>query len=160
MSIVDYNSTFDFGVDFKTNESAELSELLYEKIKSKFYTDVKRLSRFVEDHFNEAEAFFFRASSVILASQPSNIILSLTDSKSLHFKIYNGPNFETHLEVFYCPESEDDNIESVISIFENDREVYKNYGGLDFILQEFYKFIGCTVESFPTEEFEESVTSI
>lgn len=139
---------------------AELPALLYEKIRSKFYSDSSRLGRFIDGYFNEAEGFFYNASSIILATKPSNVIFSLTDSKSLHFKIFNSPNFETHLEVFYSKDDENDSIEGVISIFENEIEIYKDFGELNSIAPKYYKIIGCNMESISAEDLEENVTCI
>ncbi len=98
-----------------------------------FTKDLRRLKSFVEGYEINARTAFSRAIIEIDALNPTNIICGLTDSKSIYFRIYHKNNFETHLEVFYLID-EDDDVEAVSTIYKNDQVVLKTFGAFHHVL--------------------------
>lgn len=150
--------------DYNTNSTGEFIEDNFEgralagiisNCKTKFNDDLHRLSDFVDGNEVSAIDHFARVIYEVSLHNPKNLIVSLTDSHSIHFKIFNDIDFETHLEVFYLTEDEEEediNIESVLTIFKNEQEFVKGFGTLDQVLSKYRKAIGKGSVSFIESE--------
>ncbi|UPK68307.1 hypothetical protein [Chitinophaga filiformis] len=94
----------------------------------KFELDLLRKKHLIEGYEVEARSYFNNALSFISTLRPSNIIVNLTNDHSIYFRFYNVPLIETHLEVFYTKDSEDDFVEAVLTTYHNDEVVLKQFG--------------------------------
>jgi hypothetical protein len=110
---------------------AELKRQLILNTVRKFQLDLERLRGIVEDKAAARRAFS-KAIVEISTLNPTNIILSLTDSKSIYFRIYNNLNFEIHFEMFYS--NDNDGIEVVATVYQNDQVKLKTFGSLEEVL--------------------------
>lgn len=110
--------------------SFETSQLIFNKVISKFAEDKIQYKGLLGANENLAELYFSKAIELLSPLYPDNIVFSLTHSDSLYFRIYKG-NKEITLEVFYSQYDAEDDIEAVVSIYKGEILEKKDFGKLE-----------------------------
>lgn len=101
---------------------------LFFNVIEKFELDLAKKSHLVAGHVEHIRSYFNQAVSSISTLIPTNVIVNLTDNNSIYFRFYNVPLIETHLEVFYIKDSEDDFVEAVLTSYQNEEIILKQFG--------------------------------
>jgi hypothetical protein len=98
-----------------------------------FEQNLNRLKDVIGAQESHVRAVFSRATDEIITLSPTNLIVGLTDSNSIYFRIYSNAIFETHLEVFYT-DDDNDGIEAVATVYKSDDVLIKTFGSLDDVM--------------------------
>jgi len=113
----------------------QISNNLFSNAVLKFLADIKSLNHFVDGYQSEAVKMFSKSLIHIAVLTPSNLIVGLTATQSIYFRFYTNLGYETHLEVFFNKEDEvQDNIDAVVSLYQNDVIKLKKFGSLNSIM--------------------------
>lgn len=117
-------------IEMREHSSFETSQLIFNKVLSKFAEDKIQYKGLLGENENLADLYFSKAIELLSPLYPDNIVFSLTHSDSLYFRIYKG-NKEITLEVFYSQYDAEDDIEAVVSIYKGEILEKKDFGKLE-----------------------------
>ncbi len=106
-----------------------ISTILY-SLRINFLADVERYPYFDKNLMNKASEYFNITINKFAGIPFNNLIYSLTDSNSIYFRFYKD-GYVGHIEVFYDYIGTDQDIEAIISLYNNDQIILKQYGRLD-----------------------------
>lgn len=141
----DVRTNCDFqNSQFGSDTRMAKSYLIFNTVR-KFESDLTRLQNFVGENSKDARLAFSKAIIEISNYDPNNIIINLTDSKSIYFRIYKSPNYEAHFELFYSNE-ENDGVEVVATVYNKDQVILKTFGTLEEVSKIIRKKIAVSSE--------------
>ncbi len=105
----------------------------YRAAAGQFAADLARKSQLVGTHAEAARSLFEKTLNRIKVLQPvGDIVVGLAAaSESIYFRFYNPQGHETHLEVFYTKDDEDDQVEAVTTVYRSEAVVLKRFGTLE-----------------------------
>lgn len=139
------------------NESKEkLKNQIFLSLIIKYISDKIRYKDLIANNETVTDSFFYKVLEKLSYLNPSKIIFSLTDANSIYFRFYKFSK-EINLEVFYTKDYIDDDIEAVISVYDRDFLIVKDYGTIDSI---FKKLNEVLVFPLPTRQIDVSLEEL
>lgn len=105
----------------------------------KFASEKEKYKSVIKGNEDKVQDFFNKTLDNIMLTNPISLSLGLTRSESIYFRFNNFSLYETHLEIFYTKENDDDITEAVTTVYKNNEVVLKQYGQLNEVFHDLKK---------------------